>query len=667
MERDLQKARKNPPGHHQALPHRHPFSTLDQVRPTLTEPWYNRGFHPYWPRLLNMILNRLQTAHAIARQTLLDERQGCHYWEGELSASALSTATAISALALYLQAIDSPQENSPPTTSTPSDVCKSLIDEGICWLRNHQNQDGGWGDTEKSYSNIATTLLVVAAFRLTGEATDSSGLLARAEDYIETQERLSGLRRRYGKDKTFVVPIMTNLALAGLYPWQEVSALPFELACFPQSFYRMLRMPVVSYAIPALVAIGQACFFHHPPWNPLTRWIRKAAVKPSLRVLEKMQPSSGGYLEAVPLTSFVVMSLAATGRQSHQVVSDGIRFLVDSVRADGSWPIDTNLATWNTTLALQALAAGGEDLAQLECLDWLLDCQHTEPHPFTGAQPGGWGWSDRSGAVPDSDDTPSALLALDAWRHSPTCSETDRRRIESSAGAAIDWLLKLQNRDGGWPTFCRGWGKLPFDRSGSDLTAHVLRALYAWQDRLADLGIRRRKWQRTLSRGFRFLRRQQRADGSWIPLWFGNQDHPQEENPVYGTAKVLMAYRDWNSIGEPSAQQGLRWLRETQQSDGGWGGGQALLQMGSSGRISSVEETALAVEALLAERPIEKSQQVINKGLAWIIEAVETGHFRENSVVGVYFAKLWYHEKLYPLTFTVSALARAHQLGAVGQ
>ena len=35
-----------------------------------------------------------------------------------------------------------------------------------------------------------------------------------------------------------------------------------------------------------------------------------------------------------------------------------------------------------------------------ECLEWLLSCQNTTKHPFTGAAPGGWGWSDLSGAVP---------------------------------------------------------------------------------------------------------------------------------------------------------------------------------------------------------------------------------------------------------------------------
>ncbi|MCP3692017.1 MAG: squalene--hopene cyclase, partial [Planctomycetaceae bacterium] len=265
------------------------------------------------------------------------------YWEGELSASALSTATAISALVLYQEPLVAPSTNtSQPAEQSPEDLSR-LVHQGIQWLQDHQNPDGGWGDTDQSYSNIATTLLVVAAFHLADVATEQAELLARAEAYIETQDRFDGLRRRYGKDKTFVVPILTNLALAGIVPWKDVNALPFELACLPQSFYRFVRMPVVSYAIPALVAIGQARYLHQPPWNPLSRWLRRAAISPSLRVLEKMQPNSGGYLEAVPLTSFVIMSLAGTGRRAHPVTQQGIQFLVDSVRADGSWPIDTNL------------------------------------------------------------------------------------------------------------------------------------------------------------------------------------------------------------------------------------------------------------------------------------------------------------------------------------
>ena len=60
-------------------------------------------------------------------------------------------------------------------------------------------------------------------------------------------------------------------ALAGLVEWREVPRLPFEMACFPQSWYRFLGLPVVSYALPALIAIGQAVHHHRPSWNLLAR------------------------------------------------------------------------------------------------------------------------------------------------------------------------------------------------------------------------------------------------------------------------------------------------------------------------------------------------------------------------------------------------------------
>src|SRR5438270_111691 len=82
-------------------------------------------------------------------------------------------------------------------------------------------------------------------------------------------------------------------ALAGLVEWKEVPSLPFELACFPQWLFRFLRLPVVSYALPALIAIGQAVYHHRPPWNPLTRLVRRLAREKSLRVLERTQPSNG--------------------------------------------------------------------------------------------------------------------------------------------------------------------------------------------------------------------------------------------------------------------------------------------------------------------------------------------------------------------------------------
>lgn len=622
--------------------------------------------------------DRLLTAYETARNDLLLERAPEGHWVGELSSSALSTATAVSALAIVQRHQPTNAEGRFANETEEQSLCE-LIMAGLQWLADAQNPDGGWGDTAKSISNIATTMLVRAAFHLTGVPADHADLLERADQYIEAHGGVAGLRRRYGKDKTFAVPILTNCALAGLVPWREVSPLPFELACLPQSWYRFLRLPVVSYAIPALVAIGQARFFHKKPLNPLVRWWRGLAVEKSLHVLEQMQPASGGFLEATPLTSFVVMSLASIGQVRHPVTRRGVEFLIRSVRPDGSWPIDSNLATWNTTLALNALAGAGEEVAELDCLDWLLSCQHREPHPYTGAAPGGWGWSDLSGAVPDADDTPGALLSLSAI--AADLPETDPlaaktlEQIESSARAGIEWLLGLQNSDGGWPTFCRGWGTLPFDRSGSDLTAHVLRALCVWRDRVvafgttysgaqpsaeSNLGMR---LDQAVSLGLAYLAQFQRSDGSWTPLWFGNQYRINDENPVYGTAKVLFAYRDLHRIDSPVAKKALAWLAGQQNPDGGWGGGPVPSNGAVVGHRSSVEETALAVEALLAAESAgalgDTSKTALRRGLIWLVEAVESRRHQETSPIGFYFAKLWYYERLYPQTFTVSALGQA--------
>ncbi|MFM2095184.1 MAG: Sporulenol synthase [Planctomycetota bacterium] len=619
-------------------------------------------------RLDKTLRERLHQAYHRVRSDLLAERNAEGHWIGELSTSALSTATAVSALALVRQQLA-------PEKSTAPDSHRIRLQElmlgGIRWLAAHPNPDGGFGDTDKSHSNIATTMLVIAAFHLANQQHEHVELLHRAESYVREGGGIAGLRRRYGRDKTFAVPILTNAALAGLVPWKEISPLPFEFACLPQSWYRFAQLPVVSYAIPALVAIGQAKYLLDPPRNPLTKVIRAAAIATSLRVLRAIQPRSGGYLEAIPLTSFVVMSLAATDRVDHEVTREGVRFIEESVRPDGSWPIDTNLATWNTTLSLNALAHGGLDLAELgpSLLDWLLSCQNIVRHPFTGADPGGWGWSDLSGAVPDADDTPSAILALCAWHRSPGCDAASRQRIEVAVDRGVKWLLDLQNRDGGWPTFCRGWGKLPFDRSGADLTAHALRAIEAARKltRIIDLrtessAMDRRARQRTAAnaRGFRFLERSQRSDGSWVPLWFGNQDHVQEENPIYGTAKVLVAMHELGLDALPASRRGRHWLVASQNSDGSWGSSADSQSVSAEGEtLGSVEETALAVDALGCHASTPDEVASWCKGLDWLIGSIETKRHLATAPIGFYFAKLWYYERLYPLEFTVSALGRA--------
>jgi squalene-hopene/tetraprenyl-beta-curcumene cyclase len=582
----------------------------------------------------------LVRAYHEVRRELLAQRTREGYWVGELSSSALSTATAVSALTLVARNSADPSRQA---------VCRQLAGKGLGWLARCQNDDGGWGDTDRSFSNIAATLLVRAAFELAGATQDHAPMLARALRYTDAQGGVSGLRRRYGKDKTFAVPILTNCALAGMVPWSEVDPLPFEVACVPYVLLRFLRLPVVSYAVPALVAIGQARYFHSKPLNPLRRLVRRLATRPSLNVLAQMQPTSGGYLEAIPLTSFVVMSLASIGRVEHAVVRRGVNFLLNSMRLDGSWPIDTNLATWNTTLAIQALATASGDVGALGCLSWLLSCQHRQVHPFTHAAAGGWGWSNLSGAVPDVDDTSGALLALRLLETSTP--EADQARIDAAV-AGVRWLLGIQNADGGWPTFCRGWGTLPFDRSGADLTAHAIRALHAWRE-VAQPGT----VDAAIERGLAYLEQKQHCDGYWTPLWFGSQFRSDEANPVYGTGRVLLAYRDLRKLDCQAARRGMAWLVGSQGPDGGWGGSAEHPQ--PAGKTASVEETSIAVKALLAASNDPLVGPAVEAGLRWLAGAIARGRHREAAPIGFYFAKLWYYERVYPLVFAVAALGSA--------
>ena len=226
--------------------------------------------------------------------------------------------------------------------------------------------------------------------------------------------------------------------------------------------------------------------------------------------------------------------------------------------------------------------------------------------------------------------------------------------IESAAIAGIKWLLKLQNRDGGIPTFCQGWGTLPFDKSSTDLTAHTIRAFQIWRKKLNDNALKR-KMERAEKRMFVFLERLQRPDGSWLPLWFGNQFMPDDENPYYGTAKVLLALVETKK-DHTMTQNGLRYLVGCQNADGGWGRQHQHLQ------ASSIEETAVVVEALSAFADQAAVSAAYHRGLNWLLEAVESDRFLQASPIGLYFAKLWYYEDLYPIIFTASAL-REREVG----
>ncbi len=86
-------------------------------------------------------------------------------------------------------------------------------------------------------------------------------------------------------------------------------------------------------------------------------------------------------------------------------------------------------------------------------------------------------------------------------------------------------------------------------------------------------------------------------------------------------------------------------------------GGNRRVYFGVSvGEVSGLEETAVAVEALISAENGPHPLPGTERGVSWLVEAVESGRHRETSPIGFYFARLWYYERLYPLIFSVSAL-----------
>ncbi len=630
---------------------------------------------------------RLQEMWEDAYRRLMQWRTARGMWEGRLSSSAIATSVSVFAL----QRIDSEQY-------------ASYIANGVEWLHDTMKEDGSWGDSVESPSNMTATLLTYVSLYAVGQAPPQARAYLDKQFGGHTEEALiHGVLRYYGRDLTFSVPILTMCALAGVVSsWEKIPTFPFELATLPQRLFRYLNMPVVSYAIPALIAIG-ICQLKHK--GGILRPVRRRFIPRSMAVLQRMQPADGGFLEAAPLTAFVGMCLAEGGFHAHAVTQRCAKFLVDTVRDErlrvgelssgirlrvgeprsgirlrvgelssgirqgvgasagmGAWPIDTNLSGWVTSLAGKVFC-GSE--AEQAALSQLIERHATTAvHPFTGAMAGGWGWSDLSGSVPDGDDTSAALVALHHLK-----GNTPGTKVSATVENGLRWLMALQNNDGGMPTFCRGWGKLPFDRSTPDITAHAMLAMGLWMPSLQ--GTFRQAVEKSYRRMLRWLEHTVER-GGWTPLWFGDQDADDERAPVYGTATVvdyLMQSRQEEAMA--LAAQQIPFLLDCQNEDGGWGG--------NKGVRSKVTYTSRVLAALShfqdptpdsspvrggekdGAAPVKGGEMAEAKQRGWdyLYRRYQAGTLYENEPVGLYFSRLWYSEELYNVTFVLHALRAA--------
>jgi len=550
---------------------------------------------------------------------LFNRRSEDGLWTGFLSSSAISTS--ISVFALFMHDKEKHQ---------------IIIQKGIQWLKSTMLTNGSWGDTPESPSNITATLLCYATLTATGEVPKKTKqYIYKQFNGLADQYIINGVLNYYGKDLTFSVPILVMCALAGVISsWKKIPQLPFEISVLPQKLFKFFRLPVVSYAIPALIAVGILRYK-----NGRKNLIRQSFIPSSLRVLKKLQPSNGGFLEAAPLTGFVAMCMCGSAYKQHPATQKAIDFLTHSIRKDGSWPIDTNLSCWVTALSVRALNQNIQHPQQLA--EDIKRNAFAYKHPFTGAKEGGWGWTNLPGSVPDADDTAGALIALHILSNA---------KYSSSIKKGIEWLLNLQNSNGGIPTFCKGWGKLPFDKSSPDITAHVLLAFQLWKEEL-DVRLKK-KCLKSMNKMLNWLSKEQYHNGSWTPLWFGDQDTKDERSPVYGTAitSEYLAAID-HPLAKKMALKGAKYLLSTQNKDGGWGG--------AKNTPSKITLTARCLCALACFNTTNKL--VLDKAFDFLYLKHSNNELLNPEPIGLYFSRLWYSEDMYNITFTLCALKKYKQ------
>lgn len=525
-------------------------------------------------------------------QFLLSRRGEDGFFESRLSDSAVSTAVACVALEL---------------AGGNGDAVAS----GRNWLLSHSNTDGLYGDSPESPANLTATFLSYLSLHKTHQLPQAKAFLQKTFGDFSFNSVKQGLMKEYGKDLTFSVPILALATAAGFFSdteraWREMPRFPFEAVCIPECLFKFIKLPVVSYAIPALICIGLAQLRHNQ------NCIRALAKNKALRVLAAKQPEDGGFLEAAPLTGFCALCLCDAGLHEHPVTKRAIDFLLKTQRPNGAWPIDRDLRLWTTSLALDAISSQLTSDEKLFYRNLLLSQQTKCTHPYTRSQPGGWAWTTHSGGVPDADDTSAALIALHSLGEGPS----------EAISNGIKWLLNLQNTDGGIPTFCKGWGNLPFDRSCPDISAHAFKAFTLYESQLPsflkDLVIQAK------SLILKYLQRVQRSDGSFVPLWFGDQTSPTKEAPIYGTAVVLSHLKGLNARFLEKAKA---FLHSTRGKDGLWG---------------TVTVSARCAEAL-------------DLDTSFLRQYSEHPENIPPEPIGLYFAHLWYSEELYAPIFLAKA------------
>jgi len=601
------------------------------------------------------------------------------YWHGELEADTTLESDYI----YYLHVL--------------GQAAPERIEKLANYVRRRQLEDGGWPIYPGGPSELNATTKAYFALKLAGDAPDAAHL-AKAR---ETVHRLGGLEHTNSYVRFY-------LALVGAVGWELVPAIPPELMLLPNWFYFniyemsswtrgiVIPMAILSsvrpeFRLPERARVDElfkdptqktAAFawskkilswknvflaldrglklYEKLPWKPL----RQKAIREAKQWMVEHLERTEGLAAIYPSMMNSIFALMALGHGpedplTFREIREFSRFEIEEEDTIRLQPCVSPV--WDTCIAMVALEEAGlapDHPALVKAADWLLTKQILGGGDWQiknkDAEPGGWAFEFRNDFYPDVDDTAFVLMALQRVKF------PDEKRMEGAMRRGIQWLLSMQNRDGGWGAFDRDNDRqllcsIPFadhnamiDPSTADVTARVLECLgrFGWP---ADHPV--------VCKTVEFLTKDQCKDGSWFGRWGVNY--------VYGTSGVLRALETVSLTAQDYCLKAVNWLRQVQKADGSFGESLNSYEVVSSkGQGNSTpSQTAWGLIGLLAGA--DQNDPAIARAASYLIAHQNAdGSWSEDDFTGTGFPGVFYLKyHLYKSSFPVYALARYRNQG----
>ncbi len=286
-------------------------------------------------------------------------------------------------------------------------------------------------------------------------------------------------------------------------------------------------------------------------------------------ILEHMEGSEGLGAIFPPMVYVLIVFRALGYPDDHPKVIEAQKHLKDLFVRDPE-KNETRIQpcfspVWDTGIALHALAEAGithESPIPAPTVDWLLkkECRTASDWSKNcpDVEPSGWYFEYLNPHYPDVDDTAMVTMAL---------KRTGGARAAPAVKRGVNWLLAMQNDDGGWSAFDRTRNRpvlehVPFadhnaiqDPSCPDITGRVLECLGHCGITTANASVRK---------AIDFIKETQDKDGPWFGRWGVNY--------IYGTWQTLTGLRAVSErMDHKYIRKSIDWLRSVQKPDGSFG------------------------------------------------------------------------------------------------